>query len=225
MTPVRSIHQIEVTTKCNLACSYCVHGNMPRPKVDMDASTFSKALDLVRYFRAMGTQPELSLTGIGEPLLRPDFVRMLAGARGAMQDGTVLFATNGLLLDSDMAKEIAPYRPDVYVSLHAPDRAMAAVEACKGAGIRVVTNNAFKDSSLDWAGQVEWPVSAPPSECQYLRQGWGVVLVDGRMVNCCMDGAEPKKVIGTIWDDPTTLFNAPFSLCGDCSLIVPEEVA
>jgi len=34
MIPFQQIHQIEITSRCNLRCKYCVHPHMERAKVD-----------------------------------------------------------------------------------------------------------------------------------------------------------------------------------------------
>lgn len=79
---VREIHQIEPTSRCNLKCKYCPQWpKLPRAKLDMTQETFEAALAMVEYFVGLGTQTELSLTGIGEPTLHPHFVDMMVRAR------------------------------------------------------------------------------------------------------------------------------------------------
>jgi hypothetical protein len=131
-----------------------------------------------------------------------------------------VFSTNGLLLDDEMAAAIAPAKPIVFVSLHRPEKAGPAIEACKRAGIAVGKNNSFVDSALDWAGQVDWFVSAPRSPCEFLRSGWGVVLADGKITTCCFD-ADYSGVIGSVWDDPRGLEMKPYRLCEKCSDFPP----
>lgn len=223
--PVRDIHQIELTTRCNLRCHYCPHfPNLPRPKVDMLWETFEKALDLVKFFVRQGTQMELSLTGIGESLLHPHFVEMVAESRIAIgHDRPLVITTNGILLDEVMCKAIAPFNPRVYISLHRPEKAAFAVNLAKKHGIFAGTNNSFVTAAFDWAGyQKNWTplVTAPPLKCEYLRSGWGVVLVDGRITTCCLD-ADGSAVIGTIYDDPNTLALSPWKGCDSCHMEVP----
>jgi MoaA/NifB/PqqE/SkfB family radical SAM enzyme len=98
--PVTTVKQIEITSRCNLACIYCPHPKMQRPKVDMSEETFAATLDLVRHYCEAGTQGELSITGIGEALLHPSFPEWLARAREVIGPSRPLtFSTNGLLLD------------------------------------------------------------------------------------------------------------------------------
>lgn len=189
----------------------------------MTGDTFGQALDLVRYYVEQGTQTELSLTGIGESLLHPHFVEMVERARlviGPHRQLTV--TTNGILLTEEMCAAIAPYRPHVFVSLHRPEMAGHAVEAAKKYGILAGINNSFATSSFNWAGtQKNWFVSAPKIPCEFLRAGWGVVLVDGRIATCCLD-VDGSSVIGKLGDDPETLMLQPWGTaekgCSNCHM-------
>lgn len=227
--PVRDVHQIELTTRCNLKCHYCPHHpNLPREKVDMEWPTFEAALDLVRFFVRQGTQTELSLTGIGESMLHPRFVEMVAEARAAIGPERMLtVTTNGLLLDEEMARVIAPFRPAVFVSLHRPEKAAPAMVAARKHGILAGRNTAFADNAFNWAGyQENWTpmVSAPNIKCEFLRAGWCVVLVDGRIATCCLD-ADGSSVIGKLGDDPESLMLKPWGAerkgCSACHMEVP----
>ena len=71
MFPIRAIHQIEMTSRCNLRCRYCAHPTMARVKADMDDATFAKALLWARQLPSH----ELNLAGIGESTMHPEFVR------------------------------------------------------------------------------------------------------------------------------------------------------
>ena len=226
--PVRDIHQIELSTRCNLRCKYCPHyPNLPRNKEDMNEETFCASLDLIRFYVRQGTQTELSLTGIGEAMLHPRFVEYATRARevvGPYRQLTI--TTNGLLLDEQMAAAIAPLRPAVFVSLHRPEKAGLAVEVAKKYGVLAGVNASFATSAFDWAGaQKNWFVSAPKIPCDYLKSGWAVILVDGRVATCCLD-ADGSSVIGQVTDDPETLMLKPWSSgkgagCESCHMSVP----
>lgn len=225
--PVRDVHQIELTTRCNLRCHYCPHfPELPRKKEDMDWETFRASMDLVHYFVRQGTQTELSLTGIGESMLHPRFVDMVCYSRQVIGPyRPLVVTTNGLLLDDSMAASLALYKAQVYVSLHRPEKAGLAVEAAKKHGILAGVNNAFATASFNWAGtQKNWFVSAPKIKCEYLRSGWCVVLVDGRIATCCLD-ADGTSVVGTVEDDPETLALSPWGDaskgCAACHMEVP----
>ncbi|HEV8642064.1 MAG TPA: hypothetical protein VGV13_13270 [Methylomirabilota bacterium] len=119
---------------------------------------------------------------------------------------------------------LAPYRPQIHVSLHRPEKAGPAIEAAKRHGLLGGLNPAPMTRAFDWAGQVDWFVSAPPMVCEFLRSGWGMALVDGR-ITTCLD-ASAKGVIGHV-DDPFESLTrpgtglAPFSLCSPCHMQVP----
>ena len=212
--PLRSIHQIELTTHCQLKCEYCplpIQETLRGQKaMHMERRVFERALDWVEALndRRDDALGELSLTGIGEALLHPDFVEFLALARRRLPGTPLVFSTNGILLTDELCEKIAPYRPRVNVSLHHLNKAKRAIDAAKRHGIYDMCNPAPAISSFNWAGQVPgWPVSAPPIVCEYLKSGWGVVLVDGRITTCCLD-ASGKGVVGHV-DDPIESLTSP----------------
>jgi hypothetical protein len=229
--PLRSIHQIEVTTFCNLRCRYC-----PSPKQEqlrgqkamhMDIRIFERALDWAEALneRREDKRGELSLTGIGEALLHPEFVDFVALARKRLPANPLVFSTNGLLLTDELCAQLAPYRPRIYVSLHRPEKAGPAIQAAKRYGLFEQANPAAALMAFNWAGQVDWFVSAPPSVCEFLKSGWGVVLVDGRITTCCLD-ASGKGVVGHV-DDPIESLTSPgtglrpYELCQACHMSQP----
>lgn len=222
--PITSIHQLEVTSKCNLRCVYCPSKELPKlraqPPTMMSMDVVRRSLEWVVHFEKAHTQGELALTGIGEPLLHPEFVEILAMAREALPRNRITFSTNGILLDDAMCERIAPYRPEVYVSLHRPEKAGPAIEAAKKWDIIKGVNPAAATMAFDWAGQVDWFVSAPATPCEYLRTGWAVVLADGRITTCCLD-ASGAGVVGHVDDTVGSLSIKPFSLCNDCHMTVP----
>lgn len=219
---IQEIHQIEVTTRCNLRCRYCPHPKMQRPKEDMEFKTFLRAMHWVEYFYQRGLQSELSFTGIGESTMHPQFKEMLLFARDRCPNMPILFSTNGLpTFDEDLAKLCSKIGIQVMVSLHRPEMAGKCIELCKKYGILRYVNSAFATSAFNWAGQVEgWFNSAPSTPCAYLARGWGVVLQDGQITTCCLD-SENYGVVGTVWDEPGSLSIAPYKLCENCHEQVP----
>ena len=227
--PVRQVHQIELSTRCNLRCKYCVHfPELPRTKEDMSEDTFRQSLDLVQFYVRQGTQTELSLTGIGEAMLHPRFVEYTTRAREVIgPQRKLVITTNGLLLNEQMAVALAPLKPLVFISLHRPEKAGPAIEIAKRHGIYAGFNESFATSAFDWAGSMKdrWFVSAPKIPCEYLRSGWAVVLVDGRVATCCLD-ADGSSTVGTVWDNPETLMLKPWKSekgagCKACHMEVP----
>lgn len=221
---ISSIHQIEITSRCNLRCRYCVHPKMPRDKIDMSEAIFSRAIDWAVRFVREGTQRELNLAGIGESTMHPKFIQFLEEARFRLGWGVDLtMATNGLLMTEAMAKQIAPYRPRVWVSLHRPERAGPAVEALKKAGILAGVSADPSLAAIDWAGQVQWHTSHQPGmTCGWVTTGRAFVMSDGRVGTCCLDGKGDDGVLGTIFDDLTEMRLAPYSLCKTCSYKIGE---
>lgn len=192
---------------------------MKRAKIDMTREIFSRTMAWVEHFARQGTQPELSLTGIGEALLHPDFAEYVEFARSHF-DGEILFSTNGLLITDEMCEVLKQCNVSTYVSIHRPEAAGPAIAKLKAHGVRHTINVAFATSALDWAGTVKWNVTAPKTECQYLRQGWGTVLSDGSMTTCCMD-SEGFGIVGHVNDEIGSLSLKPYDLCGACHLSVP----
>lgn len=221
--PVREIHEIELSSICNLACVYCPHPNLKRAKGDMPWETFERTLEHVAYLCRAGTQGEVSLTGLGEALLYPRFEEAARRVREVVGQRVIVLSTNGLAVTRELARLLCELHIGVYVSLHRPEVATPALVMLQEAGCGTATNTGFVDSSLDWAGQVEWHVSAPRVQCGYLTQGWAVVRQNGDIDACCMD-AHDLHPIATVWDEPGTLMTHATPLCGGCNFSVPKEL-
>ena len=218
---VTRIHQLELTSRCNLRCRYCVHPKMPRPKVDMTWDIFHKAL--AKVVRCIGHgQCELNLAGIGESTMHPDFAEMVGLARTACGPTVMLaIATNGVSLTRDMVKAIAPYRPSVWVSMHRPEKAGPAIELLKEYGILNGVSADPSIAAMNWAGKTNWHVSCNTSTpCPWLSEGRVMVMADGRVTTCCLDG-EGTGVIGHVSDDMSEWDLQPYDLCADCHHTVP----
>lgn len=222
--PVTAIHQIEITSRCNLRCRYCVHPSMSRAKQDMDESTYRQTLALTQALirKYPGRQTELNLAGIGESTMHPEFVRFLYLAREAVGPRmSLVIATNGLLMTPALAREIKDARPDVYVSMHRPEKAGPAIEALRAEGLLRGVSADPSIAAVDWAGQIKWHVSTPAkgTQCKWVRTGWAIALSDGRLARCSFDGTA-SETIGTVWDEPDSLRTAPYALCDSCHLDV-----
>ena len=222
---INAIHQIEITSRCNLRCKYCPHPKMQRAKIDMDMDTYQKALGWVSYFVRKGTQKELNLAGIGESTMHPLFADMVKNAREVVQSNCrLVLATNGINMTAEMADMLKEYDVHTWVSLHRPEKAALAVELLKARGILYGVSADPSISSIDWAGQVEWHVSTNVvgQPCSWLYDQRVFVMADGRISRCCLD-AEGVGVMGTIDDDIATMRATAYSLCGECHLSVPQK--
>lgn len=218
MFAIREIHQIEITSRCNLRCKYCVHyPALPRPKMDMDESTYVKALTWALAFKNRGWQHEVNLAGIGESTIHPEFVRYVHLARETLgEDFGLVFATNGVAMTDEMARELAPAKPVVFVSLHRPEKAGLAIEILKRYGLIAGVSADPSIASTNWAGQVKWHVSAPLGRpCSWVKGGKAFVFSDGRLSRCAFD-ASGVGVFGSLDDDLDTLQTSPYVLCRTC---------
>ena len=220
---VTSLHQIEITSRCNLTCKYCPSPKLQRPKVDMDMATYKRALEWVNYYVLRGTQGELNLAGIGESTMHPDFVEYVRLARGAVgPGGRLVLATNGLLITDEMVAALKPFNPLIWVSLHRPEKAGPAIEVLKKYGLLSGVSGDPSYAAIDWAGQVEgWFVSAQKGVCDWLKSGWTMVMADGRLSTCCLD-ASGAGVIGHVNNQVGDAGVSPYGLCSGCHLSVPN---
>lgn len=213
MMLISQIHQVELTSRCNLRCQYCVHRNMPRPKMDMTLETFERVLYLVAGFP---DQHELNLCGIGESTLHPQFCEFVARARERLPYIDLTMATNGVGLTEEHAIQMSVSRVRAWVSLHRPEKAGIAIELLKRYGVLAGVSADPSISAVNWAGQVDWHVSAPATRCMWKALGMAIAWSDGRLGTCSFDGQGSDGVIGTVWDDPETLFSKSYSLCSSC---------
>ena len=223
---VSAVHQIEMTSRCNLRCKYCPSPNLGREKMDISRENYSLALGWAYYYIGKGTQNELNLTGIGESTMHPDFVEFVSMA-AKTADGRVplIIATNGILFTDELAKEIAPYKPWIWVSMHRPEKAGPAIEVARKYGLLKGVSSDPAEASIDWAGQVDWHVSAPRMKCQWIPSGRIFVMADGRISTCCLD-ASGSGVIGDIKTfNPNTTRTKMYDLCYNCTskIVVTDE--
>lgn len=221
--PVREIHEVEFSSRCNLACRYCPHPKMERAKADMTEATFARVLAHIRHLCAAGTQGEVSMTGIGEAILHPQFVPWMHALREVIGPRRKLvLATNGVAMTPELAHQIGIAKAITYVSTHRPEKAGPAMEMLRAEHCQIGTNTAFVNEAMNWAGQVKWHVSQRPSYCQYLEQGWCAVRQDGSVDACCMDALD-KYPIGSIYDEPGSLTMRTTALCPDCNMVAPAR--
>lgn len=125
MPGLRSVVLV-LTTRCNLACSYCYQER--RGARSMTAEVVDAAVDLA--LRSPHPSPRLGFTG-GEPLLEMGLVRRAVeriAQRGppAGKSVRLMVATNGTLLDDDTVAFLAEHRVRTRLSF---DGVAAAQEA------------------------------------------------------------------------------------------------
>lgn len=217
------IHQIEMTSNCNLRCKYCVHPKMKRIKQDMDNETYMFALDMVKECMRYG-QDEVNLAGIGESTTHPDFINNIYKARITLGPNIrIVLATNGVNITQEQIDAMKECGIWLWVSIHRPEKAKLTIDMAKKAGILKGVSADPSISSVDWAGQVDWEVTTNVDEdCPWLDKGMGMVCSDGTITTCCFDG-DGLGVIGHVRDKLNTLEVVPYSLCYNCHLKIPRH--
>lgn len=186
---------------------------MRRPKLDMSEEIFSRVLDIVA---ATPGQRELNLAGIGESTLHPRFEEFVAMAHKRLPGVQLVLATNGVICSDELANTMRKNGVHVFVSLHRPERAGKAVEFYKKHNTLSGVSYDPSVAAVDWAGQVDWHVSAAPTECMWLARYYAIAWSDGRVGTCSFDGQGDDGVIGTVWQDPAEWDHRPYSLCETC---------
>ncbi|MCD6515586.1 MAG: radical SAM protein [Candidatus Odinarchaeota archaeon] len=91
--------QIDITNRCNFSCIMCIRNFWEEKLGDMPFDLFRKIAD-----EAFPNIKRVTLYGEGEPLLHPDFIKMVKLAREKLpKEGTIFFSTNGSLLNRNIA--------------------------------------------------------------------------------------------------------------------------
>ncbi|MBN2403928.1 MAG: GTP 3',8-cyclase MoaA [Spirochaetes bacterium] len=89
--------RVSITDKCNLRCSYC----MPAEGVELlnhdEVLRNEEFVCIIELFASLGIR-KVRFTG-GEPLVRKQFIDIIAGTRKACPDLELCLTTNGILLD------------------------------------------------------------------------------------------------------------------------------
>lgn len=131
---------VEVTTRCNLACKYCARTLWPREGgEEMSLQTFQRVLEsLPHAYR-------VTLVGLGEPLLHPQIAELVALASSRKR--RVALVTNAMCLDEAMAHKLLEARlASIAFSLDGADQDIAAQVRPGTDFARVVRNiKAFVD--------------------------------------------------------------------------------
>src|SRR5215472_2060308 len=92
--------RVSVTDKCNLRCVYCMpEGGLPWLQRS-DILTYEEIVEIVRAAALVGVRT-IRLTG-GEPLLRRDLHRLVAGIAAIDGIDDIALSTNGLLLEEQV---------------------------------------------------------------------------------------------------------------------------
>lgn len=211
------IYSIEITTCCNMRCSYCPQPSMLRTKEHMPLAVFEKILD---YPIAMNVVVGHML---GEALLHPDLLKMtqLCQERGLAFG----FSTNTLLLDlAELERLVAAGLSWLVISFHTP-QAQKWVNAIKQAFPELPVITSLLEIKHDWAGQVNSKLAKnikTSGDCIFHAYNYATITAQGDIFACCMD-AEGKTSLGSLFDyspEEFALLNNDIwsDLCDKCSM-------
>jgi len=135
---------VEVTTRCNLACTFCSHPALLKEQTgDLPIELYEK---LLKESADLGGIAAINLNGLGEPMLRKDlddFIR-LGHEYGACD---IMFHTNGtqLVSESYINQMIDAGLDRVIVSVDSPDKeTYEAMRLVKGSWDK--KSNAYRSS-------------------------------------------------------------------------------
>jgi len=224
---ITTINSIEVSSLCNLNCQYCPASKQGQHRNIgiMDMGTFEKAIEIVAHYAGQGTQKELNLFGIGEPLLNPlilDFVEMARNYVPMSQE--VHLNTNGILMDRDLALNLKLAGiSSIDITGHHPYHTAKTIRILQEVGIPGQLSVDFMVRPNDWAGQVEWFKSQYRYKCPWIERGQVMVMSNGDVTTCCID-AFGKGVVGSVDDDLSDIDLEPFELCQSCHHDVPRGI-
>lgn len=97
--------QLEITNRCNFNCKMCPRDLIGAPNQDMPWEVFLKITKKIKF------SPEIFiLTGWGEPLIHPDFFKIITFLNKRFPKSKIKFTTNGFLLSKEKVRQILRLR-------------------------------------------------------------------------------------------------------------------
>ena len=110
---------IEVTTRCNMACTFCYNPYLPESQIgDLSFDRFKSYIDSA----VVSGLKSINLNGLGEPLLRSDLPDMIAYAKSKGVVET-MFHTNVSIMTPSLAKRLIQSGLDkIIFSVDSPDK-------------------------------------------------------------------------------------------------------
>lgn len=225
MQPVTTINTIETSSICNFSCPYCPckDQHAHRSTGLMNEAVFSATLSWVRHFVRMGTQLEVNLSGVGEPLLHPQIVEMVAATRDVLGPrGQVFLVTNGTLVTHKIVRALFDAGLSrLSITDHNAKDTMEALRVVRALGVPHEYSRHAVTHPNNWGGLVEWVDRVDYKfRCDWLDRGQVAVLSDGGVTRCCQD-AFGYGVFTTVFDDLRSAQVAPFKTCPNCHHEVP----
>lgn len=132
---------VEITTRCNLRCTYCARTVSGMKGADMSREAFVRILGLLPHAY------RIAFVGLGETLLHPHVVEFVALA--SAQGRRTALVTNGMLLDRALSRGLLNAGLDsITFSIDGADQNIAS-EVRPGTDLERVINNikSFKELS------------------------------------------------------------------------------
>lgn len=228
------IYTVEITSYCNMYCSYCPQPRMQRPKGHMSSETLERCISL---FKVRPNNNRLIIHHFGEPLMHPQLRDRLMQIAEAGLD--IEFSSNGLLLEENLpvlysipAKIVVTLSVHQWANFHANVYLKNLREwQQKVAGTNVEVRKVYNvnDTSKDvvfhnWTGGKDLGENRP--DCFFLRDNWGVVYWNGDIVNCCADSEGSGGIIGNVHDEAAlSIQTREWGGCRTCTLFPPRAVA
>lgn len=226
---LKTITTIELSSKCNLKCQYCINRYMEsragrKPQI-MSRNVFAMACLILKETVRRGTQREINLNGNGESLLDPDIISRIKTIREIVgKNIKVQMSTNAVLLTPEIAIEIKNAGLDkIHISVHSAYHVRKAVDFLQRINFDFCVNPGTILTSHNWAGQLEPEDNVfilPKAKCDPLLEGRGYIQAEGDIVPCCYDYRNLGK-FGTVFDDD--LFETEytkFGLCETCHQMI-----
>lgn len=85
--------QMEITTRCNISCSYCTHSEL-KEKADIPMDRLMLLLGQVDFSKV----ENVDFTGLGEPVMHPQLAEIVREIRKRGNPGDIRIVTNGTAL-------------------------------------------------------------------------------------------------------------------------------
>ena len=160
---------LEVTASCNLTCTHCFAGQLPRKE---PALSLTELDDLFGQLAALGCF-RLGLTG-GEPLLRRELLEILDCATGHGLHPCL--TTNALLLNASLAQELGR-RPLVWLNVSLEGASAESNDPVRGQGtwerVRDKVELLRRHARFTMAFTISSRNAGEVAECADLARRWG----------------------------------------------------
>lgn len=218
---IETINSIETSSICDNNCPYCPAPlqHTHRETGFMEWDVFDKAISWVRFFAQQGTQREVNLFGVGEPLLNAYIIDMVEYARKHVPARIPLHLnTNGNNMTERLARALKDAGiTSIDITAHNPRPAVRTIRIFQKVGIPFKISLDPVMAPNNWAGQVDWfePHYQKPYPCPWIGRGQVMVMSNGDVTRCCID-AFGTGVLGTVHNKLDEIEVTPFELCERC---------